>query len=40
VDGRDVETIRRLTLKGGSDLDVAIDPKSASPAIQATASVE
>ena len=40
VDGRDVETIRRLTLKGGSDLDVAIDPKAASPAIQATASVE
>jgi len=40
VDGREVETVRRLTLKGGSDLDVAIDPKAASPAIQATASVE
>ena len=40
VDGREVETVRRLTLKGGSDLDLAINPRAMSPDIQATASVE
>ena len=39
VDGREVAVVKNITLTGGRDLEVAIDPAGQSPAVDATASL-
>ena len=39
VDGQEQAVVKRLTLTGGKDVDVTIDPESHSPALAATASL-
>ena len=39
VEGREVAVVKNITLTGGKDLDLAIDPTAQSPAVEATASL-
>ena len=39
VDGREVAVVKSITLTGGRDIELAIDPSAQSPAVDATASL-